>query len=399
MEQSLIVEQSAEQARAWRPALTFTLLLSYFALFGTIIGGQGVLWAEVVRNLQLSKSTFGTAQLAAPLIAVVFLLIGGQLTSFAGKKRLAIVSLVLLGGSVVLLAAAGSLAGLVGSLLVAGAGAGLLELAMNGGTLDWEQATQRNVMNIMHAGFSGGAVLGALAAGALLAANWSYGAILGGMALLCGLALLATLPVRYPPADKGDAAQSDLSATFRLLTSQRALVAMALLSGLGIVGESVANLWSVIYLRELGATAVVGGAAFALFNGAMFVGRLLNAPLVTWRGARFSLLVSGVLLILANIVLFASGSVTVAVVAFVLLGLGVAGVVPTALTVAARLAPGNSGAITGAIMATTYSAFIVCPPLMGIIADLVSLRAALLSVGLSGLAILALAWGVERSRA
>jgi hypothetical protein len=44
---------------------------------------------------------------------------------------------------------------------------------------------------------------------------------------------------------------------------------------------------------ELGAHAFVGGAAFALFNGAMFAGRLLKTQLVNHQGARASLLVSG----------------------------------------------------------------------------------------------------------
>ncbi len=397
MEQPFLGDQSSLSAHIWRPVVAFTLLLGYFALFGVLIGGQGVLWAEVIRTMRLSKSTFGTAQLVSPLIAVVLLLAGGQLTAWAGKKRLAVVSLALLGVSVLLLASAGNLWGLLGALLVAGAGAGLMELAMNGGTLDWEQATRRNVMNVMHAGFSGGAVVGALAAGLLLGRGWSYNSVLVVMAVLCGLAMLATFPVRYTPVDATHHDHSRPGATLRLLFS-RALLVVALLCDLGVVGESVANLWSVIYLHQLGATAVVGGAAFALFNGSMFAGRLLNAPLVERMGARISLLLSGALLVLANVLLLAGGGITLAVIAFVFLGLGVAGVIPTALTVAARRVPGNSGAITGATMAA-YGCFIICPPLIGSIADLVSLRSALLSVGLSGFAILWLAWGVDRRHA
>jgi MFS family permease len=75
---------------------------------------------------------------------------------------------------------------------------------------------------------------------------------------------------------------------------------------------------------------------------------------------------------------------------FVLMGLAVAGVVPTALTAAGRLAPGSSGATAGRLMAAVYVAFIVSPPLVGWLAERASLRAALLVVGLSGLGILCL---------
>lgn len=41
-------------------------------------------------------------------------------------------------------------------------------MAANSATLDWERATGRSVMNLMHAGFSAGAVVGALVAGLLV---------------------------------------------------------------------------------------------------------------------------------------------------------------------------------------------------------------------------------------
>ena len=49
------------------------------SLFGAIIGAQGVLWAELVSALRLSKSLFGAVQLVSPLFSVVLLLAGGQL--------------------------------------------------------------------------------------------------------------------------------------------------------------------------------------------------------------------------------------------------------------------------------------------------------------------------------
>ena len=178
MEQPLVGDRPIIGTDAWRPPVVLALLAVYFSLFGVIIGAQGVLWAELVSALRLSKSIFGAVQLVSPLLSVLLLLAGGQLAGWAGKKRLALVSLVVLAGSNLALAGAGGLLGLAGALLLAGAGNALLEMSMNGATLDWEQATGRSVMNLMHAGFSGGAVLGAFAAGLLLGAGWSYGAVL-----------------------------------------------------------------------------------------------------------------------------------------------------------------------------------------------------------------------------
>lgn len=399
MEQSLPTEQALTATRLWRPGLVFGLLLSYYVIFGNVAGALGVLWAEIVLAIGLSKATFGSAQLISPLVSVGLLLAGGYLSSRAGKKRLALVSFCAMGSALLILASSSSLIGLLGALAVKGVANALLETAANGAMLDWEQATGRSGMNMLHAGFSGGAVLGAIGAGLLLNLGWSYPQILLLLLVLCALTTLATLPVLYPPVQPRDATADRPGATLRLLFSSRALVVLALLMLLGVVGESVANVWSVIYLRELGAQALVGGAAFALFNGAMFFGRLVNTPLLTRWGPRVSLLASGVGLIAGTLLLFVPGATSVAivlaVVAMVLLGLSVAGVVPTALSVAARQLPGDSGAVASALIAMVYVCLVICPPLVGWLAELFSLQVAWLIVGLSGLAIAWLARGVR----
>ncbi|MDQ5854556.1 MAG: MFS transporter, partial [Chloroflexota bacterium] len=123
-----------------------------------------------------------------------------------------------------------------------------------------------------------------------------------------------------------------------------------------------------------------------------------NAPLLDRLGARISLLISGAGLVLATAALMAGTSVPLAVAAFALAGLAVAGVVPTVLSVAARLEPGNSGMIAGGFMAAAYAGFIIIPPITGLVADLFSVKAALLSIALSGLAILWLGRGVGQPR-
>jgi fucose permease len=386
----MLNEQSIA-AKVWRPRATLALLLSYFGLFGLLIGAQGVLWAEIIQALGLSKTLFGVVQLVGPLLSVVLLLVIGQVDRWLGKKRMALVGLGLLSASQLALAAAPSVWALAGVMLLIGGGNALLETAMNSATLDWEHATRRNMMSGMHAGFSAGAMVGAFAAGALLGLGWGYGQILLLLMVVALLVFAATLPVVYPPVEHAEPeAHAGLTETLRLLRQRRGLLALAVLCLLGVVGESVANSWSVIYMYEVGAEAFLAGASFGLFNVAMLAGRLLNVPLINRRGLRASLLVSGAGVVVYMLLLL-PGGVPLAMLAFVLLGLAVAGVVPTALSAAARLSPGNSGAITGAVMACAYSGFIVIPPLTGWIADTFSLHAALVSVGLSGVGILWLA--------
>lgn len=381
----------------FRPRVTRAVLLSGFALFGVSVGTQAVVWADLVGALRLGEGIFGTVQLVPPVVSVALMLYGGALCARAGKRRLAAWSYAFLAGSAAGLAGAEGLAGLLVALVLGGVAAGLLEIALNGATLDWEQATGRPAMNVMHAGWSGGAVVGALGAGALLELGVGYGWVLALLAVLCLLTGGATLLVGYPPADGGGVAVGGLGATLRLLRSRRALGVLAICGALSVVNESVALTWSVIHLTRLGATALVGGSAFALFGGAMFLGRLANARLVARVGPRTSLVVSGAGLVLAALLLVASGSVVPATVAFAVSGLAGAGVVPTVLSAAAHVVPGASGAVASALMAAAYVGFVLCPPLVGWVAELASLRVALLSIGLAGAGILWLARGVRPS--
>lgn len=378
-------------AKPWHPNLVFGLLLCYFALFGITFGAQGVIWADMMAALRLTEGVFGTAQLSAPLISVVILLQAGPLCAVFGKKRLALIGVVVLGIALLWMSSVGGLWGLVGALLISGIGFGSIETAMNAATLDWEQATGRQVMNLMHAGFSGGAVIGALGAGAMLGAGLAYPQVFQVLAVICLLVVLASLPVRFPVVTAAAEQESGPGAALRFLFSRATLAILAVLCLISTLGESVANIWAVIHLRELGAPVVIGGAAFALFNGTMFIGRLANASIVARFGERFSLIASGVCTLLAGLILFMVASVWPVVAAFALLGLGVAGVIPTVLSAAARLAPGNSAAVTGGIMSVAYVSFIIAPPLIGWAAELFSLRAAFVIVALTGALLIGLA--------
>jgi fucose permease len=312
-----------------------------------------------------------------------------RIAAWAPSKAIALAGLGLAGVATLALASVTSFWWFLGSLLILGAGTGSMDGALTQASLDWEQAARRRRMNVLHSGFSAGAVLGALGAGAGLGLGWSFQHVLVAQALLCLLVLAVSLPLRYPPTVRLDAATEQGGwRTVLRHASVRALVLTCLLS---VVVESVVFLWSVIYLRTaLGASPVVGGAGFALFNASMFMGRMLNAPLVGRYGARASLRLSGLGLVLGAVLLLAAQNVVLAVVALALLGLGVAGVFPTVVSASGDVMPGKSGILTGVIMTSAYLAFLLTPPVVGWVAELASLRAAMAIVLVCGAGIVVL---------
>ncbi|MEJ7664508.1 MAG: MFS transporter [Hymenobacter sp.] len=131
------------------------------------------MWAEIVlRGCSSAWAPSAPPSSSPQLVAVCLLLLGGSLSAWAGNKRLAIASLLLMSGGSLALAGTTNLWTLVGALAVLGGGYGLFETAMNGAALDWEHATARHVLNALHAGYSAGAVVGAIGTGVLVELGW-----------------------------------------------------------------------------------------------------------------------------------------------------------------------------------------------------------------------------------
>jgi fucose permease len=366
----------------------------YFAVLGVLVGATGVVWASLVEEIDVESGPFGTAQLGSAAISTVIVVAYARLSGWRGPRLIAAAGAGVVAGAMIVMTTADTLALLVLALALMGLGTGLTDGAMTQGSVDWEQAARRRRMSLFHAGFSSGAVIGAFGTGGLLAADVSFQVPLLLVAALHVALLLLTVGVRFPPVENRPRTSrfSDIGDVLAS-TAVRALVLIILLS---IVVEIGVFIWGVIYIQnDLGGSALIGGIGYGAFNAAMFAGRLLNAPLVDRRGARTSLAVSGVGLIIGGVLLVAAWGPVVGLVALTLTGFGVAGIYPTVMSAAGDRLPGRSGTLASVVMTATYSAGIVTPPLMGWIAQFGSLRISMAAIALSGAGILWLTTRVE----
>jgi MFS family permease len=160
-------------------------------------------------------------------------------------------------------------------------------------------------------------------------------------------------------------------------------VVLGAVAGCTAYGEGALTDWGALYLREdLGATPVLAAAGYAGFSLAMACGRLVGSSLVVQFGEE-KLLVGGALLAATGMLLAAwSGSVTIALVGFVLVGLGLANVFPLAIARAGAL--GGAG---GVALASTvgYTGLLGGPPLLGFLAEATGLSVALTTVSVFAL--------------
>ncbi|MBC8077994.1 MAG: MFS transporter, partial [Chloroflexales bacterium] len=207
-------------------------------------------------------------------------------------------------------------------------------------------------------------------------AGWGYQSVLASLVPLFALLAAATLCVAYPPQQSGAGTAQTMSLA---LLRDRRFITLAAICLLGVCGEALADIWMMIYLRALGADAVVGGGAFALFSAAIIIGRLANAPMQARWGAAATLRYAGAAGALA-LALLAWGELFSTIAAFVILGLGVAGVTPTVIGAAQTRLPHQRDAAVNGLVATAYLGFVVAPPTVGWLAEWLGLQPALLLV-------------------
>jgi MFS family permease len=89
-------------------------------------------------------------------------------------------------------------------------------------------------------------------------------------------------------------------------------------------------------------------------------------------------------MVVATALTLATRQAWLVVAGFALLGITGAGVFPTGFIVVGRVAPGAMGLVSGVLFALCYLAWAISSPIVGGIADALSLRVALSLLGICG---------------
>jgi MFS family permease len=341
-----------------------------FAANGAMFGNWAVRIPTVKAELGLSEASLGAALLVPAAGALVSMPLTGALSVRLGSRLTTIAAGVALFGTPWLLGAAPSLPWLVPALFVFGLAYGGLDVAMNDQAVTVERAVGRPVMSSFHAAFSAGALVGSLT-GALAAAT---GTDLATHLAVTGLALLAVCGPLFPAmlreVGAGPGGPSFAWPTGRLLPL--AVIALVVLLAEGAVGD-----WSAVHLREeLGASPGTAGLAFTAFSLTMVAGRLAGDRLVIAWGRVRTVRISAVVAAAGGVAVVLVPTVDGVVLGFAALGIGLACVVPLVF-VAAAGDDVDAGPALAAVSTPGYLGFLLGPPLIGGLAELVGLSAAL----------------------
>jgi len=335
----------------------------------------------VQTRFALSEARLGSLLFLIAVGAVLMMLVSGGLIQRYGSHRVALAGSLGYAVSLPGLFLAPSVTGLGLAMLLYGAGGGALDVAMNDQAVLVQRRYARPIMSSFHALFSIGGLAGAGVGALVLQLSGTpaqHG--LGAGVLVAGISAI-TFKYLVRVEAGGDAPLLGLSL-------DRRLAALCGLIFVCFMSEGIVADWSGLYLRDhLGATDSVAPLAFAAFSLTMTAGRFLGDRIVHRFGQATTALGGGLLATGGTAVALAAPAPGVAILGFLLVGVGLSNLVPMIFTKAGNLhgLPSSSGLAT--VSVAGYGSFLAGPPMVGYLADLTSLPRALTVLGLFGMAV------------
>jgi fucose permease len=278
-------------------------------------------------------------------------------------------------------------------MLEVGAALGTMQVAMNVLAVDVQARVPRPIMSSLHGAWSAGGLVGAgLGSLAAHAGVAPLAHLIGIAVALAGVLVLAAwllLRARLPARTTPPSAVMRPSMTFRRPGSRidRVLLGLGVICFCAFLTEGALADWSAVWLHDKAqASESMAALGYAVFAGAMTTMRMVGDRLLEAFGSvrllRLLTAFGAIALALALLLARVDG----ALIALVLLGLGMATVVPTAFAAAGRRADALAGGAAGEASAARavallsgfgYGGLLLGPPLIGWLAQATTLTWAL----------------------
>ncbi|WP_199422652.1 MFS transporter [Actinotalea solisilvae] len=371
-----------------------TLLIGLYALLGLTVSSWLARLPTVRSALDLGTAELGTILLVGAVGSLATVLVAGGVVARWGSRRTLLTAAVMFSVANLLLGLAptvGEVGVLVVGVLLLSSSFALGNVPMNVETVVIERRMGRTVVPQFHAAFSLGSVTGS-ALGAL--ASWadvpllvqfglvSVGTLVWRFAAVPGAVLPAEpSPVAAadlhdaPPARRGAGLRAALSAWRERRTLLIGVVVMA-----AALSEGTANNWLAISVVDgFGQPEAVAALVFGTFVASMTAARLAGTYLID-RFGRVAVLTASGVTSLAGLVLFGlAPSLPTSVVGVVAWGLGAGLVVPIGMA-AVSGDPLRAAGRVAVVSAFASVASITAPPLIGLAAEAMGARHALLLI-------------------
>jgi MFS family permease len=353
-------------------------------------------WASRIPDikslLQLTDAGLGAVLFALPVGQFTAMGLSGYLVSRFGSKKTLTVAALLYPAGLVLLGTVTTVWQLAMGLFLFGIFGNLSNISVNTQGVGVERLYRRSIMASFHglwslAGFMGGVISSLMVA--------QHIKPLTHFCIIYALAFLLMLLAR-PYILPRDATQGQGSKGKIFVKPDRYIVKLGLIAFASMICEGTMFDWSSIYFEKVvNAPVELTRMGYVAFMSTMAGGRFAADWLVTRFGIKRILQASGVVIVTGMSLAVAVPSIMFATIGFLFIGVGVSSVVPLAYSLAGKSKTMLPGLALAAVSSIGFLGFLLGPPIIGFIAELLSLRWSFILVALLGLGTTVLAGKIK----
>jgi MFS family permease len=316
--------------------------------------------------------------------------ISGLLISKAGSKRIFPIALT---GYVLALLAIGISSTeytLIMSLIVFGFFGNFCNISINTQAVTLESAYNRPIMASFHGGWSlaglTGAAIGLLMASLHIHPIYHF--------CIVGVLVIATLFINKPYLQNDLKKEKDATGPTgkKRDKPETFLYLLGIVAFCGMAAEGAMSDWSGLYMIDVVGTenymAPVGLTAYMV---TMSSGRFMIDRAIQRWGRQRVVQAGGILIATGLFSAVAFPHFITTIIAFMIIGFGTAGIVPTVYSVAGQHTKMSTSIALTIVSSVSFLGFLMGPPLIGYIASATNLRYSYALIGLFGIGIVALA--------
>jgi MFS family permease len=352
---------------------------SYFFIAGLTFATWASRIPDIQGKLHLNDAGLGAVLFALPVGLMVSLPLSGWLVSTFGSRKMVLAGALLYPLLLIPLSVADSVLQLTSALFLFGLASNLVNIAMNTQAVGVEKIYRRSVMASFHGLWSlavfAGALTGTLFVSAGLAPVIHFSIV---AVVACLLAIMS-----YKFALPGDA-NTGLRQKM-IVKPGKGILLLGLIAFCSMLCEGAMADWSGVYFKKIvEAPKPLITLGYVAFSSTMAMGRFAGDWLVMKYGVKKMLQLSGILITTGLIVAVFFPNLFSATAGFLLVGFGVSSVVPVTYSIAGKSSSMPASTALAAVSTIGFLGFLIGPPLIGFIAQGISLRWSFALVALLG---------------
>ncbi|CNK90297.1 putative membrane transport protein [Yersinia mollaretii] len=369
-----------------------SIILSLLFFIHGVVYASLVPWIpEIKEHFELNNSMVGIMVSAIPAGSITFGLLSKRFINFIGLYWATNVTFLLLITCISIVPFSSSWYGITLTLFLFGIFDSWGDTCINVQAINVQKSYGQSLINRFHGAGSIGTIWGGVIAVSAIGAGLSMGQF-----SIAIFSINLTMLIAYIVFFQSEKTQSEIfirgNIKQKMSFSEKEMYIIALIILVFTCGiEETASIWGAIYMKdsyEVSSTA--SGLPYLACQICMVIGRIFGDAFTNRFGKIITLKCGVVIAAFGVILVVGIHSSIITVLGFALIGLGISVVFPLIISFIGQLP--NINATNGITFATWMSrvGLLLTPPLLGMLADMTSLRVALIAVLMSCLFILLL---------